>query len=68
MAFYVRKSIGLFGGLLHPNLSKHGVGLSLGVPDARLSFGPKHSPLLNIGPRALALQKSSQELALRSIG
>jgi hypothetical protein len=61
MPFYLKKSIGLFGGLLHLNLSKHGVGLSLGVPSARLSFGPKHSPLLNIGPWAPALPQGAQE-------
>ena len=58
MAFYLRKSKGFFGGLLNLNFSKHGVGLSLGVPGARLSFGPKHSPLLNIGRGPLRYRKA----------
>src|SRR5437870_8645268 len=37
MAFYLRKSKSFFGGLLNLNFSKHGVGLSLGVPGARLT-------------------------------
>jgi hypothetical protein len=49
MPFYLRKSIGLFGNLLKLNFSKHGIGASLGVKGARLSFGPKHGPLLNLG-------------------
>jgi Protein of unknown function (DUF4236) len=36
MGFGFRRRSGLFGGLVHLNASKHGLGLSLGVPGARV--------------------------------
>ncbi len=39
MAWQLRKSKSLLGGLVRLNFSKRGVGVSIGVPGFRLSFG-----------------------------
>ena len=57
MPFYIRKSIGLFGGLLHLNFSKHGIGASLGVKGFRISAGPRGS-MLNAGRGGLYYRRS----------
>jgi hypothetical protein len=54
---YLKKSLGLFGGLLRLNFSKHGVGASLGVKGFRISTGPR-GPMLNAGMHGIYYRRS----------
>jgi len=49
MSWGFRKRAGLLGGLVHVNASKHGLGVSLGVPGFRLGHNSRGQDYLRAG-------------------
>jgi len=60
MAWGFRKRAGLFGGLLRLNVSKHGVGASVGAPGLRVGINNLHRPYVRGGIPGTGLFFSEQ--------